>query len=275
MCVKAAGAHDPRTSHADETTGITLSLDYCFTASTGGENDVVDACEAESDVIKVLVLYDHHMKAVHATQVKQKGPLEEVTEWVLQRLDFAGYAGCEITLKSDQEVGLLALRSAVAARRSARTCQIDSQVRVSKTNTHVEGAIRRWREQFRKLKIHLEEKADIKITAGLPLVGWMVAWAAEVLLRFAVDESGRTAFERMTGHRVRHKVFAFGERILFKPAADPGHRNKLDGEWMCGFFAGVVSRSGEYLVIVGDRNFRAPTARALLEKQGYDGKVVQ
>ena len=215
------------------------------------------------------------MKAVHTTQVKQKGPVEEVTGWVLQRLDFAGYAGREITLKPDQEVGLLALRSAVAARRSARTCQIDSQVRVSKTNTHVEGAIRRWREQFRKLKIHLEEKADIKITAGLPLVGWMVAWAAEVLLRFAVDESGRTAFERMTGHRVRHKVFAFWERILFKPAADPGHRNKLDGEWMCGLFADVVSRSGEYLVIVGDLISKAPIARAFLEKQGYDGKVVQ
>ena len=102
-----------------------------------------------------------------------------------------------------------------------------------------------------------------------------VAWAAEVLLRFAVDESGRTAFERMIGHRVRHKVFALGDRIFFKSATDPGHRNKLDGEWLCGLFAGVASRSGEYLVIVGDQIFKAPIARALLEKQAYDGKVVQ
>ena len=91
VCVKAAGAHDPRTSHADETTGITLKSRLLFHRVHRGDNDGVDTCEAEaSDMIKVLVLYDHHLKAIHATQVMQKEPLEEVTGWVLQRLDVEG-----------------------------------------------------------------------------------------------------------------------------------------------------------------------------------------
>ena len=64
----------------------------------------------------------------------------------------------------------MVLKRVVAARREARTSLIDSTARVSKSNPQVERAVRRWRGQFRKLKLHLEERIDKKVPADHPAV---------------------------------------------------------------------------------------------------------
>ena len=79
------------------------------------------------------------------------------------------------------------------------------------------------------------------------MVPWMTEWAGSITYKFFLKPCGRTAYELATGHKVRHKVAAFGEYIHFKMATDESERNKFDGEWSSGYFAGVTNRSNEYL----------------------------
>ena len=118
----------------------------------------------------------------------------------------------------------MALKRAVAARRTARTYMVESQVRVSRSNPLIERAVRKWREQFRKLKLHLEDRINERIPPTHPMVPWLVNWAGEVLMKFHIKDNGRTAYEEITGHRARHKVCGFGEDVQFQLARDEHHR---------------------------------------------------
>lgn len=139
VCVQAAGVHDHHRAHASESSeliGTTISLDYCF---QGGQNNEEDM--AFQGNYTVLIMHDDSIDGIWALQVEAKGVRPEVIDWVMQRLEEAGHAGTEITLKTDQEESIVALKRAIASRRNARTTLIESQVRVSKTNAKVERAI--------------------------------------------------------------------------------------------------------------------------------------
>eukprot|EP00974_Lingulodinium_polyedra_P038491 3687876-Lingulodinium_polyedra.AAC.1 len=99
----------------------------------------------------------------------------------------------------------MAVKRAVAAKRSSRTSFIESQVRVSKSNARVERAVRKWRGQFRKLKLELESRVGARIEPSHPMIPWLVIWAGEVLLKYEVKANGRTGYELLTGHKVKHK----------------------------------------------------------------------
>ena len=47
---------------------------------------------------------------------------------------------------------------------------------------------------------------------------------------------------------MKHKVVGFGEHVKFQVAMDKDDRNKFDGEWQDGYFAGVITRTAEYLL---------------------------
>ena len=68
---------------------------------------------------------------------------------------------------------------------------------------------------------------------------------------------------------------AFGEYVLFKLATDESDRNKFDGEWLSGYFAGVTNRSNEYIIISGDRVYKAPTLRRRTDDEAYNVKVLE
>ena len=273
ICVKAAGVHDQhrRQQEKEESIGVTVSLDYCFFGIDAGEEEE----EQQPGSVKTLVMHDDSLDILWAAQVKQKGVSDEVVAWVLNKLEEAGHSGTHITLKSDQEEALMALKRAVAARRTARTSLIESQVRVSKSNPRVERAIRKWREQFRKLKLELEAKISMRVDKSHPMIPWLAAWAGDVLLKYEVKNTGRTGYEQMTGHKVKHKVFGFGEYVHFKLATDNSNVDKFDGEWQDGYFAGVVTRSSEYLAIQGDRVFKCPTMRSRSDGERYPVTVLE
>lgn len=92
----------------------------------------------------------------------------------MQKMEFAGYTGVELTLKSDQEEPIAALKRAVATRRTARAVLVESQVRVSRTIPRVERAVGKWRAQFRKLKMHVESKLGRRVGQLHPLVSWLL-----------------------------------------------------------------------------------------------------
>ena len=87
-------------------------------------------------------MHDDQLETLWALGVKQKGVTPEVVSWIVQKLDEAGYRGMAITIKTDQEEAIMALKKAIAARREARTALMESKVRVSVSNSRVERAIR-------------------------------------------------------------------------------------------------------------------------------------
>ena len=58
----------------------------------------------------------------------------------------------------------------------------------------------------------------------------MSSWFGDVIMKYHIHAIGRTAYEAMTGHRVKHVVAGFGEHIHFKVAKDTA-QNKFDGSW--------------------------------------------
>ena len=128
----------------------------------------------------------------------------------------------------------MALKRAVAARRETRTSLVESKVRVSVANGRVERAVRKWRGQFRKIKLHLEGRIGKKIPPDHPMVPWMISWSGDAIMKCHVREDGRTAYETMTGQCVKHVVAGFGEHVHFKVAKDTV-QNKYDGEWSEGY----------------------------------------
>ena len=74
-------------------------------------------------------------------------------------------------------------------------------------------------------------------------------WAAELIGKFTVRPSGRTAYVEITGHRCKHDVALFAETVHFKMAIDKNNRNKAETDWQTGFFVGVSAGSTEILII--------------------------
>ena len=117
--------------HANEL-GATVSLDYCFMTPD----------EEEEDMRAILIGYDHQKSGFWALPVESKGAQEQVVKWIAEKLEEAGYAGVPVTIKSDQEPAMIALKQAVAIKRKAETPLIESPVRESKSNGRIERAIR-------------------------------------------------------------------------------------------------------------------------------------
>ena len=87
------------------------------------------------------------------------------------------------------------------------------------------------------------------------MIQFMVSWAADVIRKYKVRSNGRTSYEEMTGHRVKHIIAGFGEHLQFMTAKG-NIQNKFEGEWSDRNVMGVVSRSLEYLVAACDQVLR-------------------
>ena len=109
-------------------------------------------------------------------------------------------------------------------------------MRESKSNAHVERAIRNWRDQFRTLRHYTERRFCRKLPRDCPLVSWLVSWSAEVINRYRVRSNGRTSLEMATLHKVRHEVVAFGEKVYFQHT----HVGKEDDRKDVGVFVGMM-----------------------------------
>ena len=96
-CVAGRGIAGHHVTHAEgKKLGITISMDYCFLVPM----------ERSQHVCPVLVVYDGDLEAIWALPVVAKGPTKVAVDWLVSRLDEAGYRGQRITLKSDGETRL-------------------------------------------------------------------------------------------------------------------------------------------------------------------------
>ena len=78
-------------------------------------------------------------------------------------LDPSGCEGQTLTMKSDQEPSILALKKAVAAKRVGETVPIESRVRDSKSNGRMESAVNMWQEQLRTIEHDVESRFKNRI----------------------------------------------------------------------------------------------------------------
>ena len=188
----------------EEDIGITVSMDYCFIAPVE---------DVEGSQEPVLVMYDSRTKATWCMMTDHKGAIPWVVKWCVAKLEEAGYTGKDITIKTDGEPALLDLKRAIMASRTGLTTPIESPVRQSKSNGSMERAIRTWQGYLRTVKKYFEDKCKIKLEIKHVLFQWIVMWAAESLNLFKVHRTGRTAYEIMTGHKMKRKVPGFGKLL--------------------------------------------------------------
>ena len=165
--------------------------------------------EKESGISPILIVYDERKKALWVLPVESKGSVDIVVQWVCEKLDEAGYRGMPVTLRSDQEEAIVALKKAIAVKRKAETPMIESPIRESKSNGSVERAVRIWRAHFLTLKSHLESRIRMQIESHHPIRQWLANWAGEAIIKFKVHQNGRTSYEMMTTHRCKHFVVGF------------------------------------------------------------------
>ena len=263
-CVAGKGVSSPHfKSDGEEPIGIEVSMDYCFMGD-----------EATEGVPPILIAWDGGHRALWALPVDHKGADDYVVNWLVKKIEEAGYGGVPITIKTDQEPAIMALKRAVAIRRQAVTTPIESPVRESKSNGAVERAVRTWQSQFRTLRHQLEANLDAKLEMSHPLVEWLVIWAADLLSRYVVRENGRTAYESVTGHRCKSPVFMFSETIMFRLAPDKSARNKADSDWHVGVFIGIDSRSTEYIVQNQTGIYKCRTARRLSRDKAFSADTL-
>ena len=97
-----------------------ISLDYAFRHEG----------EEEDGIAPVLVALDRAKTSIWTLEVDAKGVDSGVgIDWLIGRLNLSGYAGVNITVRTDQEPPLLAFKEALAVKRKAETSFIESPVR--------------------------------------------------------------------------------------------------------------------------------------------------
>ena len=212
-----------------EKMGVTISCDYAFMGSE----------EADENMQPSLVIFDDDKEAFWAIGVNSKSVTEPLVKHFTNILGQSGYEGEKVTMKSDQEVSVVALKRAVAAARIGETVPIESPVRASKSNGRMEGAIGIWQGQVRTIKHYTEAKMKKRIEIDGVLFSWLVPFCADVMSKYRVRSDGRTAYERITGHKCRHHVIGFAESVEFMLETDKEHQHKAD-RMMTGIFVGCI-----------------------------------
>ena len=107
-------------------------------------------------------------------KVSAKGPTESVVKWCCSTLEDSGYAGSEVTVETDQEESIIALRTAIVAARIGDTVPINSAARCSKSNGRIEGSIRIWQGPLRTWRHYFESKIKRQILSTSAMFSWFV-----------------------------------------------------------------------------------------------------
>ena len=80
------------------------------------------------------------------------------------------------------------------------------------------------------------------------LFSWFVPICADIMNKYKVRSDGRTAYERITGHKCRQQVIGFAECVDFILETDKTNMHKGDSRVKKGIFLGYIWRSTEYIV---------------------------
>ena len=251
---------------SDDKLGVTISMDYTYmNAELDDDNDYG---------VAHLVMHDNGTNALWCMKVDSKEAKPEIVSWMNQNLLNAGYAGVRLTLKSDGEPAMQALKRALAVKRECETAIVHTPARESKSNCAVERAIRTWKGQMRTMRLHLEDRLKSVIAVDHPILSWLAVWSCEVLNKYKVRD-GRTAYELMTGHKVKHTVYAFGQRIWGMFTGDKNAKNDHDSNWIEAYVVGIVPNCGSYRIMSKDMVYQVSTTRAMNDEVSFSPDMLQ
>ena len=99
-------------------------------------------------------------------------------------VEMLGYK--RVVIQSDQETAMRALQQRVQKAVNVEMVLTNSKRYESKSNGKVEKAIQEVEGHIRTLKLHTEDRIGKTIPPELPVIHWMVEYAAEVINRFIV-----------------------------------------------------------------------------------------
>ena len=140
-----------------------------------------------------------------------------------------------------------------------------------KANGAVERAIRTWRDQHRTMQDYFEHRTRTTMQRIGIVSSWLVGWAADVLNKYKVQDTGRTSFEMLTYHKAKHLVVGFCEKVHhFQHTLV----DKSGYEKDVGAFVGFNDRCNTYLVANEDGVFASPHIQQVPDDQAYDGELI-
>ena len=103
----------------------------------------------------------------------------------------------------------------------------------------------------------------------------MIPYVTGTMNKYKVGSDGRTAYERITGHKCRHFVIGFGETIDYILETEKGKQFKADSRVGTGVFLGYVWRTAEYLVGTTYGILRCRTVKRKAEETSYDNSCFE
>ena len=86
-----------------------------------------------------------------------------------------------MSIRSEQEESIMAVKKAVAIHRQAETVMLESPVHDSKANGAVEIAVRSWAGPLRTIRHHAERRLKTSMLKDSAMMTWLVPWAADMI----------------------------------------------------------------------------------------------
>ena len=105
---------------------------------------------------------------------KEKWAIPWVVKEVADFISMIGYGHIRVTLKSDGESSIVALKKAIASSRTVPTTLIQTPARESKCNGAMEARVKTWQSQFRTMMFDLRKCINHKVHLMKKITGWLV-----------------------------------------------------------------------------------------------------
>jgi hypothetical protein len=120
----------------------------------------------------------------------------------------------------------------------------------------------------------LEARAAVKIDPRMPIVTFLLEYAAYLMNRLEVGKDGKTAYERGRGKKATVLGIEFGEKLLYKVKIK-NKLEKINARWELGIFVGVRRRSGEVWVAVKGQVISVRSVRRVPEEERWSKDCVE
>ncbi len=262
FCVKAR-ATGQRHGHACPHRRIpVIGIDYCFLTSDGRvlrKDELAGLDEAtRQSLAKILLIREHSPNGqtgcIFAHVVPQKGVDEDMFSVTKVSEDVKWMGHTHIILKGDNEPALKkliaeslkTLRVTMDQATDEKSVEYDPQ-----SNGGTEIGVRNFKDQFRTLKLCLEDRLGKAIPVDHPATAWLVEHANSVLNTRSRGTDGLSPWARVRGRPMSLKTYCFGEKVMYKLATsgpDAEDRGNVSARFDDGLFLGYNKDSYEYVV---------------------------
>ena len=93
----------------------------------------------------------------------------------------------------------------------------------------MEGAIGIWQGQIRTIEHFTEESLKKRIEVGGVLYSWLVPLCADIMNKYKIGPDGRTAYEKITGHKCKQVAIGFAEVVDYSNPPRPTCTRRTPG----------------------------------------------